>query len=555
MVGLTAACALALGGMTGGGMAPAHAAPPAEDCAVPYPVEELSEGQLVRGLTVSKGTTPEEFTGEILGVLEDGIAPGIDMVMARLTSPEIDRVGGIWAGMSGSPVYAEDGRLIGAVAYGLAGTTPVAGITPFEVMDEYLATPAARAAASASTQAAGGFRRLPVVTSVSGVDQARLDRSAGDRTWLKSGIRSAGFGGASVGEESIVAGGNLAAAVSWGDITYGGVGTATSVCGNKVVGFGHPMLFAGKTTQALMPAKAIYVQEDRSWVPFKVANFGAPVGTITDDRLTGITGSFGSTPATTTISNSVTYSGRSRTGSSQVSLRGFNAEVAFYQQLANHDVVLDAMQGGSELASWTVTGRDAAGTEFTLLGRDRYVSEEDIAFESPWDVADQVAVLSSLKGVTLTSVDIASNVTDDTSTYSVVGVQQYRNGAWVSVRSTRPIVGTAGRKLALRAVLRSGAVTRVVRTPVQVPSSAAGAEGEFVVFSNDFDMEEFEPSYPTGSLDSVLAYFRNRASNDQVIGSLRLEGEEQSFKPVSVKSPLVKKVVEGEVTVPVRIRW
>ena len=37
--------------------------------------------------------------------------PGVDMIMMRLTSAEIDRVGGIWAGMSGSPVYAADGRL------------------------------------------------------------------------------------------------------------------------------------------------------------------------------------------------------------------------------------------------------------------------------------------------------------------------------------------------------------------------------------------------------------------------------------------------------------
>ena len=68
----------------------------------------------------------------MLGVLKDGVLPGIDMVMARLDSPTIQQVGGIWQGMSGSPVYAADGRLIGAVAYGFSfGASPVAGITPF----------------------------------------------------------------------------------------------------------------------------------------------------------------------------------------------------------------------------------------------------------------------------------------------------------------------------------------------------------------------------------------------------------------------------------------
>ena len=43
-----------------------------------------------------------------------------------------------------------------------------------------------------------------------------------------------------VDPDSMVAGGNMAAAMSYGDITQGGVGTATSVCDGRVVGFGHP---------------------------------------------------------------------------------------------------------------------------------------------------------------------------------------------------------------------------------------------------------------------------------------------------------------------------
>ena len=88
-------------------------------------------------------------------MLQDGIAPDVDMVMMRLTSPEIDRVGGIWQGMSGSPVYAADGRLIGAVAYGLSwGPSPVAGVTPFADMDTYLAARQHRRAPSRSAGSA-----------------------------------------------------------------------------------------------------------------------------------------------------------------------------------------------------------------------------------------------------------------------------------------------------------------------------------------------------------------------------------------------------------------
>ena len=100
-------------------------------CTAPYPEGKLTKGQTVSGLTVDgvkNATDPVKFTGTVIGVIKDGIAPGLDMIMTRLSSPEIDRVGGIWEGMSGSPVYASDGRLIGAVAYGLAlGPSPSPG--------------------------------------------------------------------------------------------------------------------------------------------------------------------------------------------------------------------------------------------------------------------------------------------------------------------------------------------------------------------------------------------------------------------------------------------
>lgn len=107
---LAAAAVLTLGlGAAGlpitGAIAPAVAsARAAGDCAVPFPIAELTAGQAVTGLTVHQGTSPSSFSGTVVGVLKDAIAPGLDVVLARLSSPEIDRVGGIWKGMSGSPV-------------------------------------------------------------------------------------------------------------------------------------------------------------------------------------------------------------------------------------------------------------------------------------------------------------------------------------------------------------------------------------------------------------------------------------------------------------------
>src|SRR3954452_2508018 len=147
--GTRRAAALARGGLVAAvfaagstaGVSAARAAPLATACPAVMPVSEVeaaangAEPLVASGLTVSRGTEPEPFQARVLGVLTDGIAPDVDMILIEADSPALDRVGGIWAGMSGSPVYAPDGRLIGAVSYGFAaGPSKVAGVTPAEDM-------------------------------------------------------------------------------------------------------------------------------------------------------------------------------------------------------------------------------------------------------------------------------------------------------------------------------------------------------------------------------------------------------------------------------------
>src|SRR5262249_37588675 len=76
------------------------------------------------------------FGAEVLGVLKN-TSPGRDLVLCRLSGLDLEKTGVI-AGMSGSPVYI-DGKLLGAVAYAWAfGKEPIAGITPFSQMHEFV---------------------------------------------------------------------------------------------------------------------------------------------------------------------------------------------------------------------------------------------------------------------------------------------------------------------------------------------------------------------------------------------------------------------------------
>ncbi|MBB6625772.1 hypothetical protein H5V45_00430 [Nocardioides sp. KIGAM211] len=531
-IGLSLSAAAVVTGAT-----PAQSAEPAGDCKAAYPVGDLARGDDVTGLTVTSGTTPTGFTGDVIGVLDDGIGPDLDMVIVELSSPEIDRVGGIWQGMSGSPVYASDGRLIGAVAYGLSyGASPVAGVTPFADMDDYLASAGrpgtievsdaqARAIARSSdvsrAQAAQGFSQLKMPLGVSGVSAQRLAQAKHSKkhAWLPKSAYSIGAAAAPAagpGPETVVAGGNLAASLSYGDVTQAGVGTATSVCNGKVVGFGHPLGFLGETSLTLHPADALYIQKDTLGPPFKVANLGAPAGTITDDHLTGITGSFAGLPETSDVTSTVTYRDRSRTGASHVSVPEGTAGTVFYEAIGNHDRVVDGVISGSELLSWTINGHQADGSTFSLPVTDRYASDYDITFESSYDLADFTYALSAIKGVTIDDVTMTSAVDDDNSTYALTQVQQRRGGKWVTLGKGSPAVGKPGKKLHLRTLLTSPTDTRYVKVSVGVPSKLRHGRARIGVFGGSYNYSPY--AYPS-TLARAKKYVDTYVRNDQVVAS------------------------------------
>lgn len=550
---------------------PAQSAEPAGDCTEAYPVAEVTDGQAVTGLTVSEGTTPDAFTGEIIGVIEDGIAPGLDMVMADLDSPALTAAGGVWAGMSGSPVYAEDGRLIGAVAYGLSwGPSPIAGITPFEEMDNYLPDPPAprvkisdrqareiaRASDVSADEAEQGFSQLRIPQRVAGLTASRVETLQSrpkfrDNEYLNK--KFAGVGGNIASRDSapedLVAGGNLAVSMSYGDVTQGGVGTVTSVCDGGIVGFGHPATFLGTTTLTMHPADALFVQPESLGAPFKVANFGDPAGTISGDHLSGISGTFGALPPTTSITSSVAFDGRSRTGSSYVSVPEANASTTFYQQLVNHDRVLDGIFGGSELMTWSITGTDADGEPFELGMTDRYASTYDITFESPWELADLVYFLSGFEDVTVDEVVVDSDVNDDSSTWRLKTVEQRRDGAWTRITRDKPAIAKRGEALELRGLLVGPADTSMtVPLTLDVPKKA-NRRGYLVVGGGAYNWTSY---WGANNVDEIAEALADAVRNDAVFAELYVSGRRNQTDRV-VTEP-TDKVVTGQKYIQVKVK-
>src|ERR1700730_4360483 len=98
-----------------------------------FPLEDLRPGMKGIARSVFSGSEPEEFSLEILGVLPGFTGPRQSTIIARLSGPNVDKTG-VFAGMSGSPVFIDD-RLVGAIAYSFPfSKEPICGVTPIKQM-------------------------------------------------------------------------------------------------------------------------------------------------------------------------------------------------------------------------------------------------------------------------------------------------------------------------------------------------------------------------------------------------------------------------------------
>ncbi len=560
---------------------PAALSVPSNSCPDAFPVADLVDDQPVTGLTVTRHTTPTEFTGSVLGVIKDGIAPGIDMIMADLNSTQIDKTG-IWQGMSGSPVYAADGRLIGAVAYGLAfGPSPVAGITPAADMQTLLDAapnnPVARRTLSAAKDAKrvdvsdarakvlarqthisaskidNGFARLPMPLLVSG-NKARLNHAA--KALGMKGVRP--FGGttarAGAAASDIVAGGNLAATVSYGDLTSGGIGTATAVCGSEVLAFGHPMLWSGPSQLTMHGADAVYIQSDPTFPGFKVANLTAPAGSILADRLQGLHGVTGTLPDTATISAHVaTVTGKSRDGETMVSVPDALPEISAFHLLTDEDRVFNQLGEGSARVRWTVEGLRADGSHFEYSRVNQFASRYDITFETIFESYSQLSRIlhNKFQDVKITNVSYRSLIDPQYRAYKLAKVERLVKGHWITLSRRQNLAVQRGSTVHLRAVLDPVNRGAAVKVPVNVhiPNVGRRTYGFLQVTGGG-------SSYGGGpgakSFDDLLSNLANATPNNAVVASLYVSRRGQDYRASTART--TDQVVTGRFFTQFRIR-
>lgn len=422
----------------------------------------------VTGRTVVKGSTPTGFTGTYVGRIEDALGRdaagrGVDMLLFELSGAGIDSgpiPAGIWAGMSGSPVYDADGRLIGAVAYGLTPANgPVAGVTPAAFMKETGTDKTQGAPARVNVTprtldrvgpkaVTGAARRLKTVKVMAGGQRVNevANRTAARIPGRSATARSlqardfAAVGAPRAMAEPLVAGGNIAVGYSTGDIFAGSVGTVTAVCGDDVWAFGHPMDGAGATSLSMHNAStALIARDDTGQLGSykQVSVVGEQVGTITEDGFAALRGRVGlmrGFPTVTTVKNAAgkvldTYSGSVVDPASAT-----NAAVAPAVATQN---VLDNIGTGTARLSWTIEYRLPGNRHGRLSNTQLYASSPDLADEVAGDLGDQIAQLTftDLADVTITKVTSTLTVLDRRAvTHRIAGAQVLKGRTWVNLR-------------------------------------------------------------------------------------------------------------------------
>jgi SpoIVB peptidase S55. len=302
------------------------------------PVSAVKEGMRGTARTVFNGTDSEEFNVEILGVVPGAVGPKQDMIVGRISGGKADRTG-VFAGMSGSPVYI-DGKLIGAISYSFPfSKEPMCGITPIEQMisifeqqplpakageprslsfaemasTEWLPMPGkssvgndpmvAMSSSGSMLSAVAGqsFRPIGTPMTFNGISAKVLEMFAPQLAQAGLYPVAAAGGSAAIGPmktadaTTLVGGDSVSMQMTRGDVSMAASGTVTFRDGDKIYAFGHPFLSLGSSDLPMSESSVVTVVPNVN-NSFKLAVPESMVGTMTQDRATGVFGKLGQAP-------------------------------------------------------------------------------------------------------------------------------------------------------------------------------------------------------------------------------------------------------------------
>ncbi len=480
-----------------------------------FPLEDLRPGMKGSARTVFSGTETQEFGVEILGVLPGFPGPRQSAIIAKLSGANVEKTG-VFAGMSGSPVFI-DGKIVGAIAFSFPfSKEPIAGITPIKQMIDLfnkgsendnlkpkepravsfsqlaaadwkltLPKPAISAVSLLAPMSAGsplmpllGQQMIPIVTPLvfSGISQESLAVFA-PQLVANGLLPVSGVGGsaaitplAEVNESTFPPGSSISVQLVRGDYSLAAGGTVTMRDGDRIYAFGHPFLSLGASDMPMTESSVVTVVANTN-NSFKLSVPGRMVGAISQDRASGIFGLLRQAPRMIPVKVNL-HTSRDRTET-------------YSYEIANDTFLTPLLLNITVFNTITSSERALGDSTITVKGEIRVKGQEAIqidrrfsASNAPIMAAGSIAapvgsLLTSgfddvqLDGITL---DISSSETKYAGTLERITLDR------TEVRR--------GEKIEVQAYVRTESGKQFVqRIPVQVPDDAA--LGQLLVFVGD----------------------------------------------------------------------
>jgi hypothetical protein len=296
------------------------------------PLSQVRPGMQGYAYTIFAGDQVEKFDLEVIGVMPNFLGPQQSIILVQLKGEKVEHTG-VVAGMSGSPVYL-DGKLAGALSLKLGVFTKeaIGGVTPIEdILHPAGPNNATPVSASIQTQAPAPAYSSTQVQSQSQSQplQITLPHETTTRNGLPSGsslepiatplvfsgfqsatlqqfapeIANFGFVAAQGGtaapqaDDKKLAPGEMAGMVLVsGDASINSACTVTAVQADRVYLCGHPFLSLGDVALPMARSRVVTTLSS-SLASTKIVNVGGPIGTITGDHLTAVTGKLGAPPS------------------------------------------------------------------------------------------------------------------------------------------------------------------------------------------------------------------------------------------------------------------
>ena len=480
-----------------------------------FALEDLRPGMKGTAQTVFSGTEPQEFGVEILGVLPGFPGPRQSAIIARLSGSNVEKTG-VFAGMSGSPVYI-DNRLVGAIAFSFPfSKEPIAGITPIQQMIDIFENGSAGQTKHAQEPRAVSFAQLastewkatlpkpaigatsliapvsegsrltplmgqqmtPIATPVvfAGISQESL-AMFGPQLVANGLLPVSGAGGSAAitplekaTERTLTPGTSVSVQLVRGDYSIAASGTVTFRDGNRIYAFGHPFLSLGASDMPMSETAVVTVIPNVN-NSFKLSVPGAMMGSISQDRASGVFGQLGQAPKMIPVKiNLHTSRDRSETYSYEIANDSFLTPLLLNITIFNTITSSERALGDSTI---TIKGAiNVKGQEPIEL--DRRFS----AGNSPILAAGSVAgPISSLLGSGFDDVQI-DGVTLDISSADTKYAGTLERIALSKTEARR------GERIEIQAYVRTESGKQFVqRIPVQIPADAT--PGQLLVFVGD----------------------------------------------------------------------